>query len=271
METEKCRHGKIAPIKMLEDLPFSQGGMGRHKCATCAYQLAINEADKEIDSYGDIVKCSHGNYAPEKILLSVPGNQGGTGRHKCVVCAYQAGRANARSIVHDAAWTPRTNKEKGSITLVKKSQDKKQIKKDDDWWKKDEERLKEIGELGERLVFEYEKTFLLSKNRHDLANKVTHVSKVEGDYVGYDIRSYTKDGKVKYIEVKTTVNGVDTPFSMSENEKCFAVDNKDNYYIYRLFDLDEENEKAHFYIAIGTVFDHFNLYPTEYRVELKTD
>ena len=39
-----------------------------------------------------------------------------------------------------------------------------------------------------------------------------HVSEIEGDGAGYDIKSYTPDGKVRYIEVKTTRGAIRTPF-----------------------------------------------------------
>ena len=44
--------------------------------------------------------------------------------------------------------------------------------------------------------------------RPDLAEKVIHVSQIEGDGAGYDIKSFHEDGTVKYIEVKTTRGGI---------------------------------------------------------------
>jgi hypothetical protein len=40
-------------------------------------------------SYSEM--CKHGSGAPKDVLESLPDYQGKTGRHKCVVCAYQAG------------------------------------------------------------------------------------------------------------------------------------------------------------------------------------
>ncbi len=37
-----------------------------------------------------------------------------------------------------------------------------------------------------------------------LAEKVRHVSQLQGDGAGYDIESYSLDGTIKYVEVKTT-------------------------------------------------------------------
>jgi hypothetical protein len=41
MPKETCNHGKTAPQSVLDDLPHSQAGTGRHKCAVCAYQLGF--------------------------------------------------------------------------------------------------------------------------------------------------------------------------------------------------------------------------------------
>jgi hypothetical protein len=35
--------------------------------------------------------CKHGNQAPKYILREIPESQGGTARHGCVICAYEAG------------------------------------------------------------------------------------------------------------------------------------------------------------------------------------
>lgn len=35
--------------------------------------------------------CRHGNDAPSTLLANLPPSQGGSGRHKCPVCAYRAG------------------------------------------------------------------------------------------------------------------------------------------------------------------------------------
>ncbi|WP_432472354.1 DUF3883 domain-containing protein [Amphritea sp. HPY] len=59
------------------------------------------------------------------------------------------------------------------------------------------------GEAGERLVVEYEKNFLSSNNRDDLARKVNHVALKE-DGLGYDIESFELDESPKYIEVKSS-------------------------------------------------------------------
>ena len=73
---------------------------------------------------------------------------------------------------------------------------------------------KKLGDLGEELVLRFEKKSLVDANRQDLADKVIHVSKVEGDGAGYDIKSYDVDGSIKYIEVKSTRGNINTDFFM---------------------------------------------------------
>ncbi len=47
MPKEECKHGKKAPVEVLENLPNSQGGTGRHKCCICAYQIGFKEGFEE--------------------------------------------------------------------------------------------------------------------------------------------------------------------------------------------------------------------------------
>jgi hypothetical protein len=72
-----------------------------------------------------------------------------------------------------------------------------------------------LGNAGELAVLAEEKKFLAAIGRADLAEKIVHVSEVEGDGAGYDIKSFNPEGSVRYIEVKTTKGGSSTPFSMA--------------------------------------------------------
>lgn len=114
-----------------------------------------------------------------------------------------------------------------------------------------------LGRAGELLVVEYER---------ELGNSVIHVSDIEGDGAGYDIRSEAPDGSVKYIEVKTTTGAQSSQFYMSSNELAFAKQHSSNYYIYRLYSYDKESDSAFFYVEQGDPETNFALTPTEYRV-----
>lgn len=77
-------HGANSPIELLTSLPNSQGGSGRHRCPTCAYENGFNIAtSKNWDSFSSYIKtvltkesCSHESIAPTDILLSLGVNQG---------------------------------------------------------------------------------------------------------------------------------------------------------------------------------------------------
>jgi hypothetical protein len=89
----QCDHGNDAPVEVLTNLPKSQGGTARHKCATCAYSEGRNAALGAQAIPGEVETCPHGNSAPKLVLVLLPDTQAGVEiqRHKCCVCAYAAG------------------------------------------------------------------------------------------------------------------------------------------------------------------------------------
>ncbi len=97
------------------------------------------------------------------------------------------------------------------------------------------------------------------------------MSRTEGDSAGYDIKSYTVDGEVKYIEVKTTEGGVNTDFFMSSNEVKFSSEHSEHYYLYRVHNFDKDIQGGRFFVVRGTVDDNFELIPTQYRARLLSD
>lgn len=132
--------------------------------------------------------------------------------------------------------------------------------------------LKEIGSLGERLVLEFEISDLKSKGKIELAKKVEHSSYTIGDGLGYDIKSYYPDGRVKYIEVKSTTQSANADFYISLNEVEFARLHPHNYVIYRVYQLNESNKsKAKFYqIDSATLIrsDIYSMEPVHFKVRL---
>lgn len=118
-----------------------------------------------------------------------------------------------------------------------------------------------IGLLGERLVVEQEQKKLASLG---IDKEVVHKAS-QGDGEGYDILSYTETGEPMYIEVKTTLSGINTPFDISANEVLFSEENPDHFYIYRLFNYSEEFNSAEHYVIKGSVAQNFHLEPTSYK------
>ncbi|WP_439483038.1 DUF3883 domain-containing protein [Cyclobacterium plantarum] len=105
-----------------------------------------------------------------------------------------------------------------------------------------EQKNRNLGMLGEEMVLEYEKWQLTISGRENLADQVKWISKEEGDGTGFDILSKNPNGTDKYIEVKTTKLGKETPFFFSRNELQFSKQKSNNFHLYRLFNF-EKNAK----------------------------
>jgi hypothetical protein len=128
-----------------------------------------------------------------------------------------------------------------------------------------EAKNRDLGQKGELLVVEHEKKSLIENGRPDLAERVRHVSAVEGDGAGYDIESFTPEGDIKYIEVKTTRGSAESSFFISTNEVEFARQHRNNYYLYRVYDYEDSRNVGRFYVGTGEVEEMFELTPTQYR------
>lgn len=126
-----------------------------------------------------------------------------------------------------------------------------------------EKRNQQIGDIGEELVFDHERSHCSPK----YSSKVIHAAKTEGDGLGYDILSYQKDGAPKYIEVKTTTGPVNTPFYVSAVELERSKKEGQSYYLYRLYNLDEESLTADYIILRGDL-SAYCINPIEFQVKL---
>ncbi len=100
-----------------------------------------------------------------------------------------------------------------------------------------DERNRALGFAGEERVFHYERQILCQSGREDLARRVRWVSKEDGDGVGYDISSFTTEGRERLIEVKTTNGWERTPFHISRNELEVAEERRDDWYLFRLYNF----------------------------------
>lgn len=92
------------------------------------------------------------------------------------------------------------------------------------------ERQRKRGQLAEEKVIEQEKERLCSHKRADLAAKVERVS-IENVSAGYDIKSFEKNGRIRFIEVKSSV-GSKVAFEWSTGEREKAEKEGETYYIY---------------------------------------
>lgn len=127
---------------------------------------------------------------------------------------------------------------------------------------------KRIGDLGEIWVYEQEKLKLTNAGLAKLTEKVKHISNDNGDGTGYDIESYDEKGNKIFIEVKTTKNNFNTTFYVSRNELERSKKEQNNYYLYRVYKFDEDNNTAECKIIQGDLTNICTL-PTNYKITLK--
>lgn len=131
-----------------------------------------------------------------------------------------------------------------------------------------DQKNRQLGLKGELLVLDEQKKGLVQAGRAELAEKVRHVSVVEGDGAGYDIQSFSQDGRPLYIEVKTTKGGALTPFYISPNEIAFSESHAADFRLIRVFDYDIEHNVGNAFVLTGNLRESLALSPTEYRAEV---
>jgi hypothetical protein len=95
-------------------------------------------------------------------------------------------------------------------------------------------RNRRLGALGEKLILEREKLSLRRLGKDALADKVRHVSELDGDGVGYDIRSFAPTGEERLIEVKTTDGPATTAFFLSRTEHDVSLERSDVWRLHRV-------------------------------------
>lgn len=101
-----------------------------------------------------------------------------------------------------------------------------------------------LGTVGEELVLEYEREIT---SNYPVRGEVIHASKVWGDGLGYDIRSFDEQGNFKYIEVKTTRSDWNASFYITGNELLCSNEYGECYHLYRLYQYDAATHSAKFY------------------------
>ncbi len=95
-----------------------------------------------------------------------------------------------------------------------------------------------LGAAGEEFVLRFEQARLAKADRANLADRVELVSHTQGDWLGFDIKSYEVDGSDRFIEVKTTRYGKLTPFYVSRNEVHTSMEQEQRYHLFRVFHFD---------------------------------
>ncbi|PYE48777.1 DUF3883 domain-containing protein [Paenibacillus barcinonensis] len=108
-------------------------------------------------------------------------------------------------------------------------------------FKEKREKWEVTGLKGEEFVVEIERRRLIEVGRVDLADAVRHVSLFDCG-AGYDILSYELDGRSRFIECKTSA-GSSMKFEITSNEWNKAKKYREQYYLYRITNIDQEDHR----------------------------
>jgi hypothetical protein len=95
--------------------------------------------------------------------------------------------------------------------------------------------IKDIGDMGEGLVFVHEQQRVKTGGRKDLIHLITKIPTALA--LGFDIQSIELDERKRYIEVKTTISSQPLQLNrihLTTNEWRAAETMKDRYFVYRL-------------------------------------
>lgn len=129
-----------------------------------------------------------------------------------------------------------------------------------------EARNASLGFAGEELILRFERHRLTAIGQPQLAAKVEHVSRTQGDGLGFDILSYSEEGQERYIEVKTTTFAKETPFFATSREVRFAQLNSQRFSLFRLFEF---RKAPRCFTLPGAIQDHCALDPLNYRCSFR--
>lgn len=129
------------------------------------------------------------------------------------------------------------------------------------------------GTQGELLVMKYEKQRLYNNEQlKEYADRVEHVSKTQGDGLGYDIVSYDLiNNKVEkiFIEVKTVIGNVNSSVNISSKELKAAEKLGEKYKIYKVFNYKSSTPEL---IIIDDIHDErLSIEPNSYIIKVKAD
>lgn len=133
-------------------------------------------------------------------------------------------------------------------------------------------KYRRYGDRGEKIVLQYEINRLMDElniTEKQARKSVLQVSK-QSDSFGYDIRSINEDGSPRYIEVKaTTARKGDVEFYYTENEYEKALEYKESYFIYIVFEIKSINPKI--WVVGNPFLSHsLEMKPVQYKVSIHT-
>lgn len=124
-----------------------------------------------------------------------------------------------------------------------------------------EARNRSLGTAGEEFVLAFERHRLHKAGQSRLSERVEHVAHTRGDGLGYDVLSFEASGRERFIEVKTTAFGKETPFFISRNEVDLSAEVADQFQLYRLFEF---RRRPRLFTLSGRIQDRCHLDPLNY-------
>lgn len=129
-----------------------------------------------------------------------------------------------------------------------------------------EARNQSLGVAGEELILRFEHERLWRAGEKRLAERIEHVARTKGDYLGYDILSFETNGRERLIEVKTTRFGPMTPFFASRNEVDLSESRQTEYQLYRLFSFSRQPK---LFVLAGSLQQNCKLDTVQYSGTVK--
>lgn len=129
-----------------------------------------------------------------------------------------------------------------------------------------EARNRSLGAAGEAFIVQFERWKLADAGLGQLADRVRHVARDDGDGAGYDVRSFDFDGRERFIEVKTTAFAQQTPFFVSAAELEFSQRYAPQYRLARVYGF---RQTPRFFELDGPVEHHCRLDPATFRAQLR--
>ena len=129
-----------------------------------------------------------------------------------------------------------------------------------------DERNQALGLFGECLALAHERAVLTGAGRADLARDVRWVSQEDGDGAGYDIASFTPDGAIRLLEVKTTKGYARTPFWISRNKLAVARERRDEWRLFRLWDVSRTPRA---FELVPPLEAHVSLMATQFQADFR--
>jgi hypothetical protein len=129
-----------------------------------------------------------------------------------------------------------------------------------------DEANRKLGRAGEQWVIEFEQQRLTHLGRAGLFQRLDWVSDSQGDGAGFDILSFEDERQHRFIEVKTTNDGVGSSFLVSHNELEFSREVGEQFYLYRVFQF---GQGPRLFTLSDDLTQHVHLKPTDYRASFR--